>query len=215
MIILPIAILLIVYAQEAVEIIYGSGFELTAYILSLYMITYLLVGLGYNTLGSFFAGIGETKTNLKITIINSITLIVLAPLLTYSLKVTGIIIALILSSLVGTMYGLYTAKKSYGVKTDSKMLMQIYFVALVPILPIFGLKWMIVYSNFLTMILGATIYFAIYLIMIPITGVITPTELEEVKKILEKIKFLNYLAKPILYCEERIFKVFSKTQPTQ
>jgi len=215
MILLPISILLAVYAQEAVQIIYGAGFELTAYILSLYMTTYLLVGLGSNTLGSFFAGIGETKTNLKTTIINLITLMVLAPILTYSLKVTGIIIALILSSLAGTIYGLYTARKSYDIMINSKMLERIYLVALISALPIFIIKWMLAYSSILMMMLGAVTYLAIYLIMIPITGVITPAELKEIKKILEKIKLLNYLAKPIIYFEEKIFKAFPQTQLTQ
>jgi hypothetical protein len=74
---------------------------------------------------------------------------------------------------------------------------------------------MLAYSSSLIMIIGAAIYFAIYLLMIPITGIITPTELDEIKKILEKIKLLNYLAKPIIYYEERIFKAFPQTQLTQ
>jgi hypothetical protein len=84
-----------------------------------------------------------------------------------------------------------------------------------PALPIIIIKYMLTYSSTLMMMLGAVTYFALYLIMIPITGVITSTELKEIKKILEKIKLLNYLAKPIIYFEERIFKAFPQTQLTQ
>jgi hypothetical protein len=145
---------------------------------------------------------------------STIILIILAPLLTYSLRITGIIAALILSHLVGTMYGLYKAKKSHEIKIDTKMITRVYLVVLVPALPILIVKEMFAYSNIPIMILGAATYFVIYLLLIPITGTITPTELKEIKKILEKIKLLNYLAKPFLYFEEKIFKFFSRTNPT-
>jgi hypothetical protein len=95
------------------------------------------------------------------------------------------------------------------------MLKRIYLAASISVLPIFIIKWILAYSSILIMVLGAVTYLAIYLIMIPITGVITPAELKEIKKILEKIKLLNYLAKPIIYFEERIFKAFPQTQLTQ
>jgi hypothetical protein len=135
--------------------------------------------------------------------------------LTYFLKVTGTIFALILSSFAGTIYGLYTARKSYEIRTNSKMLTRIYLVALISALPILIIKYMLAYSSTLIMILGAVTYLAIYLSIIPITGVITSAELKEIKKILEKIKLLNYLAKPIIYYEERILKAFPQTQLTQ
>lgn len=202
--VLPIAVLLMVYAKDIVQIIYGEGYELAPHLLSLYIIIYFLVGLGFNTLGSFFNGLGETKTNLKITLMSSITLIVLAPLLTYSFKIDGMVMGLILSSLVGTVYGLHVARRSFGIQVDPKMVIRVYLASVAPVLPILAMNEILFFSSILKVIVGATTYLIIYLLLIPLAKAITPAELKEIRGVLEKVKPLKYLSQPILCFEEKI-----------
>lgn len=207
MVILPIVILLMIYSGEIVQIIYGNGWELAPIFLSLSVATYFLVGLGFNVLGSFFNGIGETKTNLRITLVNSIILAILAPLLMWSFRLNGMIIAMLLSTSAGTLYGLHTARKTFGIEIDTRTITRIYLVSLASALPLLAMKQIPLYSNVIRIVIGAAAYFALYLLMIPIARIITPTELAEIRKVLERIRPLKYLAQPILYCEERIMRI--------
>ncbi len=204
MMILPITILLMVYSKEIVQIIYGGSYELAPSFLSLFLVTYFLVGLGFNILGSFFNGIGQTKVSLRIAIVNSAILVVLAPLLTWSLGVYGMIIAILLSSTTGTIYSLYTAKKSFKIQIDTRTIAKIYLVSSVSALPLLVVRGIPLNSSIIKIAVGAAAYFGLYLLMVPMAKLITVTELEEIKKVLEKIRPLKYLAKPFIYYEEKI-----------
>lgn len=206
MAILPIVILLIVYAEEIVQVVYGGSYELAPSFLSLFAVTYFLVGLGFTILGSFFNGIGETKVSLKITLANSAILVILAPLLTWFFRVHGMIMAILLSSSAGTLYGVYTARRSFNIQIDARTMTRIYLVSLTSALPLLALRQIPLYSNIIKVVIGAAVYFALYLLMIPVVRVITPTELREIRRVLERVRPLKYLAQPILYCEERIMR---------
>ena len=208
-VILPVATLLMVYGEEMVHILYGDSYELAGTFLSLYIVTYFLVALGLNTLGSFFSGLGETRTNLKTTLLGSATLIALAPLLAWFLKARGIIMALILSALVGTLYGLYIARKSYSIQVDLKTTAKICTISLASAVPLLAMKTIPQSSDIISIVTGAAAYLAMYLLLLPAARVITSEELREIRSILEKVRPLRYLALPILYCEERIMFMMS------
>lgn len=209
MAVLPIIVMLMIYAEEIIQITYGKSYELAPAFLSLYVISYLFAGLGSMVFWSFFNGLGETKINLRIILTTSIIQIVLATVLTWLLKANGMILTLILSSLIGTLYSLYTAKKLFEIEIDAKIIMRIYIASLVSAVPLFFIKEVPLYSNLIKVLLAAAIYVVIYLLIIPITKIITLTEIEEMKKIMEKIKPLKYLAQPILCYEEKILRKIS------
>lgn len=66
-------------------------------------------------LGSFFSGVGETKLNLKISIINGVVFVPLALLLTDLLRIPGLIVAFVASGFVSLVFGLLMARKNYAV----------------------------------------------------------------------------------------------------
>jgi len=84
LIILPITVVIILFSREIVHIIYGPNYQSAPHFLSLYVILYLLVGLGYVALGSFFNGIGETRITLRISLINFLPFITLACMHAYA-----------------------------------------------------------------------------------------------------------------------------------
>jgi len=209
LIILPISILLMIYSGEAIRILYGDTYGLSSYFLVIFMATYFLVGLGFNTLGSFFNGVGQTRINLKINLISSATLIFLAPLAMFLYGATGLIVTIVLSSLIATLYGQYLARKSFRINIDKRMVAQTYSVALTTALLVVAVKTMIPCPDIISVIMGTFTYFAVYLLMLPITGTITKTEIEEIGKIMDRIKPLKYIARPILRCEEVIIRLYN------
>ena len=112
LLIVPITTTIIMFSKEIVQIIYGSTFESAPLFSASYSFLYFLVGLGYLTLTSFFNGLGETKTTLKISLITFLTIMVLTPILTKNYNVVGLIIAFLIANTTGTAYASYTARKN-------------------------------------------------------------------------------------------------------
>ena len=204
MTILPIATLLIIYSEEITQIMYGTSYELAPTFLAIYTLQFFLVGLGSIVLGSLFSGLGETRLNLRTTLANSIIVITVAPILTWFLKITGMIATIILASIVSTLYALHIARKKYELKLDARTTAKTYIVTIISALPILALQKILLTSTLIQVILGATIYLTTYLILIPTTKIITQPELEQIRTIIEKIKLLKYFAYPIFYFGEKI-----------
>jgi len=203
LVVLPIAVLLISFSNEIVEIVYGEGYGLASSILAIYMTIYLFSGLGMLVLGSFFNGLGQTRINLMVRVANSAVLLATAPLLTYHFKTYGMVVALLLSSTAGTLYGFYRARKSFRISLNWGKLAKIYISSITSALPLFAIK-AVPLPSILSVTLGAIAYLAIYLLMVPATKALTMLELKELKAILGNVEILRILAYPLIFCEEKI-----------
>jgi len=203
-IIIPIAVLIIVFSKEIVQIIYGSKYQSASLFLAIYCLLYFLVGLGYLTLTSLFNGLGETKTTLKISLITFVTLATLSPILTKTYSVPGLIIAFLVASTAGTSYGSYTARKKFQLEFDMKALTKIYLISIISsILPLLLLETSPMPKLFNV---GATalLYLFTYITLIPITRTINSTELKTIPQILHKIKPLAILLQPLIMYQQKI-----------
>jgi len=203
-IILPIATLMILYSNGIVGIIYGEDYATAPYFLSLSAIQYYLIGLGSLVLGSFFNGLGETKTSSKISLMGSFIFIAVSPALIWLFKVSGLIISSLVSSLAASLYGLSIAKSRFKVQIEAKKVIRIYLASLMPVIPLLLIQRILPSVGLYQMAIGATLYLAIYLITIPLARIVTKSELEETKTILYKIKPLKIITKPLFYCGEKI-----------
>ncbi|MHA1665386.1 MAG: flippase [Candidatus Njordarchaeales archaeon] len=210
MIILPLVTLILIYSKDIVTLIYGESYQTAGYFLSLSMIQYYLIGLGSIVLANFFNGIGKTKLSFRISLMRTATLAFLALLLTWSFKVPGLIIAVLISSILANLYGLSIAKSKFNVEIQAKKTAKIYFASLISTIPILALRRVTFLTSLLQVFLGASVYLASYLIVTPLIGIVTKNELKEVKIILNNIEPLKTLTKPIFYCEEKILSIMSR-----
>jgi O-antigen/teichoic acid export membrane protein len=175
-----------------------------------YCILYFLVGLGYLTLTSFYNGLGETKTTLKISLITFITLTILSPILTKTYSVTGLITAFLIASTAGTIYASYTARKKFSIEFDSKALAKIYAISLASsILPILILQTNLL-PKYLNLTTAALLYLLAYITLIPATATINQTELTTAARVLQKIKHLKPLINPIIKYQQKILQINNK-----
>jgi len=203
-IILPIVTFISIYSKEITSLIYGETYINAPYFLSLMTIQYYLIGLGSLVLPSFFNGLGETKISLKTTIAYTAVFAVSAPLLTWQLGTPGLIMAILISSLVSTIYRLKIAKSKFNIRIPIGSISRVYLSSLIPSMPIFVLKSLLPLSGLINVLLGGFTYLAIFAILIPLTKAITLDELNHVKRAFYKTRSLKILTKPIFYCEEKI-----------
>lgn len=204
LIMLPIIMFVMVYAEEIVSILYGVGYELTPEYLVLLFSTYFLMGLGLFILRSLFNGLGNTKISLGMTLISTIVLIVLSPALMVYIGVTGLLITLIISAVVSTLFGLYIAKRKFAVNIGEAAVSRIYFVAFVSAIPAFLIKQIPLYHNLINFAVGAALFLITYLVILPKIEAVSLKELEEIKEVVKKIRLLKYIAIPIIIFEEKL-----------
>jgi O-antigen/teichoic acid export membrane protein len=194
---------IIVFSKEIVQIIYPK-FQTAALFLSTYSVLYLLVGIGYLTLTSFFNGLGETRITLRITVIAFAILVPLSPFLATFYGVLGVIIALLVANTAGAVYGMYVALTRFHIRFDMSALIKIYVAAAVSALPPMLLLQVSPLSQLFNVIAGGLIYIAIYLTLAPLIGIVTKPELSMISHVAQRIKPLAPAIKPLLRYQERI-----------
>jgi O-antigen/teichoic acid export membrane protein len=203
-IIMPVTCLIIIFSKEIVQFIYGATYQSAPRYLALYCIIYLLVGIGYLTLTSLYNGLGETKKTMKISLITFIVLAALSLPLTKAYGVQGLIIAYIIANTMGTLYGAYIAKRDFQIEFDKKSIAKIYLVSAASSIP----PVILLNSNPLNEILkiaaGGTLYLITYLTLMPLMKTFAPHELQKAEYIMKKIKFLEFIAKPLLKYQQKI-----------
>jgi len=211
-IIIPITFLIIIFSKDLIQIIYGSTYEHASLFLSTYCLVYLLVGIGYIILPSLFNGLGETKTTLKMELISFIILILLALPLTQTHGVQGIIIAFLISKTAGTLYGSRKARKKLQFMPDFKNIFKIYIISTISsVIPLFLINFGKL-PNLITVALGSILYLFSYITLLPLTNVITDSELQKTTLVTRNIQFLTLLIRPILKYQRKILQLKIKNK---
>ena len=168
MLIVPAALFTILMSRSLVEIVYGNKYLLAPLFLSLYTVVYLYSAFGSIVLSSFFNGIGETGINLKATLAYVIPFLPLSIILTSMLGVLGLILSILVSSFLGVVYGVYTAKNKLKAPISLKNSARILIASGVAAIPILPLALNPPIPNYLSILLGGIIYLAVYMTVLPI-----------------------------------------------
>ena len=212
LLIVPIITLIIILSKEIVQVIYGSTYQSAFLFLSLSILVYFLVAIGYANLTSLFNGLGETRITFKITLINVLTLTILAPFFAKTYNVPGLIIASLLSSFIGTLYASYVAITKFKIEFDIKSIMKIYLISATSGIPIISLTIFTHFPEVFKVVFGGFLYIFIYVTLAPLTGVINNSEIQTLKNITQKTRSLALISKPLLRYWEKISKAKAAPQ---
>jgi O-antigen/teichoic acid export membrane protein len=209
LIVVPVTVLIVAFSDPIVHIVYGSTYDLAPQFLWTYCLVYLLVGVGYLTLTSFYNGIGETKVTMRISLITFGVLVALSPLLTSVYGVQGLIVAYLIANGSGQVYSSIYARRKYQVKFDTLSLLKIYAVAILSgIAPVLILNYSGL-SNVLGVAVGAVLYLFTYLTLMPILKVVSSSELKQASHAVQNIPILTKIAKLIISYQQRLFQLMA------
>jgi len=207
MIVVPITVLIILFSNEIVQTIYGSTYHSASLFLAAYCPVYFLVGMGYLTLASLYNGLGETKTTLEMSLITFLLLITLSPMLTKTCGVLGIIMAFLMANTAGTIYGAYKARRKFQIEFDAGLMIKIYSMSAVSGIPPFLLLQSTLIPRFFNVIIAGLLYLLIYMTLMPLTRIVDTSELQTGTRVMQKIRPLAPLAKPVLGYQQKILQV--------
>jgi stage V sporulation protein B len=207
MITIPVACLIILLANEIVDVVYGSTFQSAALYLTTYTLVYLLVGMGYLTLSSFYNGLGETKNTFKMNLISFVITLVLSPILSLNYGVLGVIISFITGNSLGTFYGAYIATRGFHIEFDRLSLSKIYLISTICAISCLPLLYLTILPKLLNIAIIGLLFLFMYLTLMPITKTVNAYELHAVISITQKIKPLALISKIILKYEQKLLNI--------
>jgi O-antigen/teichoic acid export membrane protein len=202
--IVPVSAFTIFMSKDLVSVIYGSSYVLAPLFLALYAITYLYAGFGSIVLGPFFQGIGETKVNLKSTIIYAIVFLPLALLLTKNYGVLGLIASILLSSLASLAYSLAVATRKFSVSVDLSSSLRVYAASAISATPLLLLTIYSPFPSLVNLFIGSAVYLMLYLTLMPLIGGTTKTDVENFRLMFRGVKLVNPVINLILNYETKL-----------
>jgi len=204
MLVLPITVLIIIFSNQIVRIVYGSMYRSGSLFLASYVLMYFLVGFGYLTLASFFNGFGKTKITFTMNLITFLIVLVLSPVLTQSYGVLGLIIAFLIANVADNIYAFYVARSSFKIEFDVRSMIKIYLVSFLSSIPAVITLRFSSFPPLLNVIVGGLLYLFTYTTLTPLMKIVDQQELKAVANILAKIKPLVPIYTPVLRYQRKI-----------
>jgi len=200
---------IIFLSRDVTFLFYGSSYRDTPFFLSLAASQYLFVGVGFLILGSFFNGLGETKTVFRIGVLQLLISLVSYPALIYLYHVTGLLIAILIGLLLPLLYGLSVAYRKFGVSIDMNALTRIYLASV--------FSSLITYLLRLNMDLGRSLYNTIfyglfflmtYIVTLTLFRGISSRDLDVLETAFEDIRIIRWFIHIFFQLVRRLLKLF-------
>lgn len=201
LVIFPVAVCVATLSGDLIQVVYGASFTEAPWYLLLYMGIFLLTGLGQYVISNFLSGVGKTKETLKVMLVQLAAFLPLAPFMVWLWRVPGLIVALALSGLVSTSFGLRLATRDYGMHVDLKRSLATLVAALASAVPVFFLVHVSPFPSLLNALAGAAVYLAAYLTLAPMFKAVKRPDLEILASILGQIKIAKVVTNRILAYE--------------
>jgi O-antigen/teichoic acid export membrane protein len=201
LLVIPATVLVGFLANDLILTLYGSSYGLAPAFFQLYILNFLLTGVGSAVIGYLFNGVGMTTTVFKYSLVNLIMFLPLAPILAMLYGVVGLIAAFLVSNGCSLGYALFIAYKKMGVRLDVKASLKIYLASFLSVLPIILLIELFPLNGIFSLAVCFPLFLFMYLVLLPLTGAINLSDVKNFQAMFEKVKLAWLLLKYVLKFE--------------
>jgi O-antigen/teichoic acid export membrane protein len=193
MLLVPATIATMVLSRPMIGTLFGQKWTHAPVFLTLYITSNLLVLLGSLILGTLLTGTGETKTLLKLALIKLALGIPLAFILIPIFGIAGVILGPITASIPSLIWGLHWIWEKYTAKADYKSSAKIFAAStLAAIITYLALSF-INTIEWIQLAIGGTVFLTAYILVAPIIGAITPTDINNLRTMLSGLGIISKL----------------------
>ncbi len=213
LIVIPATFMIVSLSHTAVATLFGNKYELTPIFLSLYLLQYLFTAFGYFSSSNLIKGQGRTDVNLKLGLLSATTGIILAVTIIPIYGVIGLITTILVSTLPHIILSLHWINKTYKAKINLKSSTKIIIAsALSALITFLTVNQLAILPNFITLIIGATIYPITYILIAPTIGAITKTDTKNLKEMIKTLGPLKTILTLPINLIEYLIKKLQKNQ---
>jgi len=207
LLVLPASVAAMVFSQNLIYLTYGSKYVFAPRFLVLLSTSYLLATIGSLVLGSFFNGVADTRTVVKISILTLAVYLPLGPILAWLWGAYGLLAVNIVSNAASTLYGLRQASVKFNARPDLKASGRILLAALGAAAPTLAL----IHLNgegasAINLVLGGFLYLVTYLTLAPILKAVEKQDITNFRTMLGKTRILAGLLNRVLDYESKLLR---------
>lgn len=212
LLLIPTTIIIIVQAGEGIKFLFGASYELAPGFLSLSLLQFFAVGLGSLSVFGFLNSQGDTATSFRLNAIKVGLNMFLGTFLTWMWGVSGLLVAMFISSIAGNLLNQHIIKKKYGIIHDFIHMIRVTIFSIIAGLTTWQTLLNIGGSNtFMNIALSSLFFFVLCLILAPLSHALEISDLITLRRVLKKARFINIVILPFLTLEERIIQLISHT----
>lgn len=187
LLIVPTTLMVVSLSTPAVATLFPGKYEFTPLYLSLYVLLYLYTSIGYLSSGNLIKSQGRTDINLKLAILTTTLGIFLGISLIPAFEAVGIIAANLISVLPTLIIYLWWIKKHYNATIDWKSSTKILAASTLSATVTYTFVAITNLPNWITLILGASLYLTTYIIFSPLIGAINQNDTKNLKEMLKAL----------------------------
>jgi O-antigen/teichoic acid export membrane protein len=205
-IIVPVIAALMAFSGQMIRIVFGNHYQTAPLFLTLFMAAFLYEGLGTLCSVSMLKGQGKTK----IVFLRGLgDLCIRLPLCIILIPRFGIVGMLLINLLPrpGSLFTLWWIKKNYGFTINWLASAKIYVSAGITYLTVTNLLSVFHYSDWVDLLLGGSVFFIIYSLLITLIGALEKNDIQNLKNITSALGPLEVPANLFLNLIERIMRI--------
>ncbi len=203
LLVVPAAVLVMCLAEPAVSALFDS-YSSAPLFLALLAITYLFTAVGNLSTGNLINSQGETKYNLKLTIITAIIGFPLGSILILTFGVMGLIATSLTCGLPSLILSIRWVKKQYGVTIDWVSSGKILLSAAIAGIPTYLLVIKVNFGDWISLFVGAAFFLVIFVLAILLTRAIKKSDIDNLRLMMGGIGPLGRLFNLVLKMLEKI-----------
>jgi len=203
LVLVPATMALMILARPMISTLFRERYASAPFFLTLYIVSNLFAIAGSQSVGSFLAGVGETKMPMKQSILTLTIGLPLAFILIPTFGVTGVILAIISAGLPSMFWGLYFVWKRYKVKADFRSSIKILAASTIAAAVTYASLDFIYLAAWIRLVVGLMIFLAAYVFTAPMIGAITQSEIDNLRTVLSGLGVISKIVNiPLLLIEK-------------
>ena len=210
LLIVPAVFLVMALSKPAVATLFPGKYQLTPLYLSLYLIQYLFTAFGLLISDNLIKGQGRTDLNLKLSLLNTILGIILSLTLIPIYGVIGLIATILFSTIPSIIISLWWIKKNYNATINYQSSIKIILASSLSAILTYAIVIFLNIPNWITLILGATIFLITYLVAAPLIGAINTEDTNNLKEMLKALGLLATILNIPINIIEKLATKFKK-----
>lgn len=206
LLVVPVTFIVMSLAEPGVYTLFGNKYASTPLFLTLLVLSYLYSAFGNLSNGNLINSQGQTKLNLKLTLL---TLAIGFPLgfaLISQFNIIGLIITILTAQVPSLILSLYWIKKNYKVTIDWVSSAKILLSSAIAAALTYVIISQLFISNWIKLIIGITVFLCVLVPTILITKTIDRSDINNLKGMLAE---LGPIRRPINYLLDIIEKLMT------
>jgi len=207
LIIVPTTIGLMILSKPLVGTLFGEKWTQAPLFLTLYVINNLFVIFGSLTLGSLLAGIGETKMQMKLSLITLAIGIPLSLILVPTMGIIGLILTTMIANKPSLAMALCWARKKYKTKIDINSSVTILTASTVAAATTFLVINFIAYPDWIELTIGIAVFAATYLVAAPALRAINRDDINNLRIMFSDLGVISKIINIPLKVMEKIYRI--------